>query len=293
MFTGMTQDYAQEFSPLAGAAGVGHVPAHHDGVERIARMHKVQLCEQPRQTLVAARPRPAAFETKAVAFADDVHVGQMRDAPRAHVFARLIELLEIARLRHRRVGDSPDQRSHREIAGNQHHCVGQGHCRKMLERSHARRAPQQIRMRQDLNQHQQRNAADHCTGDQGRGGTQPRALRFACLRGQQPLGELAKPLAANRISRLHDERIERPEAVLRQAQQLPAANPADSDDNHKQEGRPNPSKRGSKLARKFTEPDRGNDRRDPQRQTRHDDEEGEGDDQLRQADLREQTAGKR
>src|SRR4029077_18180760 len=90
-----------------------------------------------------------------------------------------------------------------------------------------------------------------------------RALRFACLRRQQPLGELAKPLAANRVSRLHDERIERPEAVLRQAQQLPAAKPADSDDNHKQEGRPNASKRGSKLARKFTEPDRGDDRRDP------------------------------
>ena len=54
--TGMTQDSAQEFGPLARATGVGHVPAQHDGVERIARVHKVQLREQPRQALVAAGP---------------------------------------------------------------------------------------------------------------------------------------------------------------------------------------------------------------------------------------------
>jgi hypothetical protein len=94
----------------------------------------------------------------------------MRDAPRAAALGTFVELLEVARLRHGRVGDPPDECSHREIAGNQCHGIGERYHREMLGGPHAGRAAQQVRMRQDRHQHQQRDAADHATGHQGRGG---------------------------------------------------------------------------------------------------------------------------
>ena len=42
---GMTQDGIEEFGPLARATGIGHVAAHHDGVERVTRMQRFQLRE--------------------------------------------------------------------------------------------------------------------------------------------------------------------------------------------------------------------------------------------------------
>ena len=58
---GMTRDGIKEFGPLGGAACIGHVAAHHDGVERIARMQRLQLREQPSQALVAASAPTCRF----------------------------------------------------------------------------------------------------------------------------------------------------------------------------------------------------------------------------------------
>jgi hypothetical protein len=104
---------------------------------------------------------------------------------------------------------------------------------------------------------------------------------------------LTQRLAANRVGRLHDEGIERPEAFLRQSKQGAAAEPPDGDDDYEEDRRPDASERGCELAREFAEPDRRYDRRDPQHQTRYDDEEGESHRQLRQADLCKQAAGER
>ena len=112
-------------------------------------------------------------------------------------------------------------------------------------------------------------------------------------RRQQPLGELPQRLAAHRVGGLDGERVERPEAVLGQPEQRTPAEPADDDDDHEQDRRPEACERRCKLARKLAEPDRGDDRRDPEHQTRHHHQQREGHQQLRQADLRQQAAGER
>ena len=39
----MPHDGVQEFGPLGGAAGIGHVAGDQNGIERLARMQRLQL----------------------------------------------------------------------------------------------------------------------------------------------------------------------------------------------------------------------------------------------------------
>ena len=290
---GMPRHRVHEIDPLARAAGIGHVAGDQDHVERLAGVEQIQFGEQPPQAFVAARPRPPAFDPEAVAFAHAVHVRQVRDAPGLARARTLRELIEILRLRHGRVGDRPDQGGDGEIGGNQHDRVGQRDHGQMAGSPDALRAAYRIRARQHRRQHRQRGGADQRAGYQSRRGAQPRALRLGGPCRQPPLGQLAQRFAAHGVGGLDGQGVERPEAVLGQPKQGAAAEPSQRDHDREDDQRPNPRNRILKLGRQLAEPDRGDDRRDPEYQPRTDDQHKPGHRQFRQADLRQQAAGER
>ena len=91
------------------------------GSTRVQRREPLHRAHEP---LVAARAGAPALDAKAVALADDMHVGEMRDAPDAVAGAGVVEPLEIERLVGGRVGEAPDERGDREIGGHDDDRVG-------------------------------------------------------------------------------------------------------------------------------------------------------------------------
>ena len=77
----MPQHSCEKLSPFRRAAGVGDVAGDQDMVERPLRVHLVELLEQLRESVVAARAEASAFEPEPEALADDMHVGKMHHAP--------------------------------------------------------------------------------------------------------------------------------------------------------------------------------------------------------------------
>ena len=75
-------DVLGAFAPSGAVSTIVTVAdsVHDDDVERVARVQHFQLCQQPSQTLVAARPRSAAFQAEAVTFAHDVEVAFLTPA---------------------------------------------------------------------------------------------------------------------------------------------------------------------------------------------------------------------
>ena len=105
----------EELGPFGRAPGVGHVPGDKNEVQRPGGVLGLEPSHDPSQALVAARAAPPALDPKAIALADDMDVGEMRDAPDAAVWWRGVERFEVERLVHGRVGEAPDERSRREV----------------------------------------------------------------------------------------------------------------------------------------------------------------------------------
>ena len=81
----MAGENVEEFGPFARAPGVGHVPGDEDEVQRPGGVLGLEASHDPPHALVAARPAPPALDPEAITLADDMDVGEMRDAPDAAV----------------------------------------------------------------------------------------------------------------------------------------------------------------------------------------------------------------
>ena len=116
----------EKLGPFGGDARVRHVAADEDEVERLRCVQGRQAIHRLDQAIVAARPGAPALDAETVALADDMDVGQMRDAPDASAVARAVEGLQIERLVAGGVGEAPEQCGDREIGGHDDDRVGEG-----------------------------------------------------------------------------------------------------------------------------------------------------------------------
>ena len=190
--------------------------------------------QHPRQPLVAARSRSAAFDAEAVALADDMQVRQMNDAPGAAV-CRRVERRKVARLIHRRIGDPPRQGGHGQIRAQENNRVGQCRNHEPQRRSQVGDIASPARHRPREPHEKQRNPAQENPRGRGGGSAQPRAACNVKPGSQQKLREMSNALAADRIARLNGERIQRPEAPFCSAEYGPPAEPAQADDEQQAE----------------------------------------------------------
>ena len=76
------------------------------------------------RSLPRGPPRPL-LDAKAIALADDMDVGQMRDPPGATAWRRRIEGDEVERLVHSGVREAPDERTRREVSRHDDDGVGE------------------------------------------------------------------------------------------------------------------------------------------------------------------------
>ncbi len=104
---------------------------------------------------------------------------------------------------------------------------------------------------------------------------------------------MPQAFANHYIGRLDRQGIERPEAAFRQPQQRPGTEPAHCRQRQQQQGRPDLGERYRRLGPYRGDPDRNEKRRRPKQQAREADQQHPDDDELRQADLRQQAAGQR
>ena len=77
----MARQRRKEFGPFGRTAGIGDIAGDQDMIERLLRMNGRKPFKNPRKPVVAAWPRPPAFDAKAILLADDMDIGQMRDTP--------------------------------------------------------------------------------------------------------------------------------------------------------------------------------------------------------------------
>ena len=121
----MAGEDVEELGPFGRAPGVGHVPGDEDEVERPGGVLGLEASHDPPQPLVAARAAPPALDPEAVALADDMDVGEMRDPPDAAARRRGVEGFEVERLVHAGVGEAPDERGRGEIGRHDDDGVGE------------------------------------------------------------------------------------------------------------------------------------------------------------------------
>ena len=122
---GMGGERIEELGPLAGAAGVRRVAGDENRVERRRGVDVLELPQQPAEAIIALRARPAALDAEAIALADDVNVGQVRDAPSAGAGRRLGKTGRSRGGGHRRIGEPPHERGDGEIGADDDHGVGE------------------------------------------------------------------------------------------------------------------------------------------------------------------------
>ena len=108
--SGCRRDDVEELRPFRRTPGVGHVAGDEHEVERAAAWMAAMRAMTAVEPLIAARAAAPALDPEAVALADDMDVGEMRDAPDAAAGGDGVERLEIERLVLRRVGKAPDER---------------------------------------------------------------------------------------------------------------------------------------------------------------------------------------
>ncbi len=145
----------------------------------------------------------------------------------------------------------------------------------------------------DQIEHEQGNAADHEAGGEGRAGAQFGILILARRLCEQALGDLAKHFTNRGVSGLHHHGVQGPEAALHQTEERTPTEIADGEDGGENEQRPNPNCRCHDRARQRANPVRGDDRSKTEQETRDDQQERPRHDELGQADLDEEAAGKR
>ena len=108
------------FTATGGSTGAGSAAStsrrstSRPSVERIVLVNDIQEVEQPAKALISARTRPAAFDAKAVAFAYNVDVRYMGDAPWPDRLRRRRKFAEVARLGHGCVSPGPDRPLHQQ-----------------------------------------------------------------------------------------------------------------------------------------------------------------------------------
>jgi hypothetical protein len=64
----------EELRPFGRNAGVGHVAGDQDHIHRALLMNLFDAVEDPRETVIAARPAAAAFDPKSIALTDQMNV---------------------------------------------------------------------------------------------------------------------------------------------------------------------------------------------------------------------------
>src|SRR5262249_38039044 len=97
----MTCEIVEKLGPFGANPGIGHIAGEHNVIQRLARVDRIELPEQPLEALIAARAQPPALETEAVALADHMNVGQMHDAPPPSTTRGRLKRDERVRLVHR------------------------------------------------------------------------------------------------------------------------------------------------------------------------------------------------
>src|ERR1700729_1278850 len=104
----MAGEDVEKFGPFARAPGVGHVPGDEDKVQRTGGVLGLEPGHDPPHARVAARAAPPALDPETITLADDMDVGEMRDAPDATVRRRRVESFEVGRLIHACVSEAPN-----------------------------------------------------------------------------------------------------------------------------------------------------------------------------------------
>ncbi len=131
----MAGENVEELGPFGRAPGVGHVPGDENEVQRPGGVLGLKASHDPPHPLVAARAAPPALDPEAITLADDMDVGEMRDAPDAGVRWRSVERIEVEWLVHACIGEAPDERSRREVRRHDDDGVGErGHDQMMRDR---------------------------------------------------------------------------------------------------------------------------------------------------------------
>ena len=81
----MAGENVEELGPFSRTPCIGHVAGDEDKVERLGGVLGLETSHDLPDAIVAARAAPPALDPKAITLADDMDVGQMRDAPDAAV----------------------------------------------------------------------------------------------------------------------------------------------------------------------------------------------------------------
>ena len=211
-------EHVEEFRPFGGGSRVRHVAGDEHEIERPFGMDLGEPSQRAPESGVAARARASALDPHPVAFADDVHVGEVRDAEDVRAGRRRARRRKLERLVGGRVGDPPNQRRDGEIGGHDDDRIGDRRNNKPMRR-------QEIGGRSDPLWHRPRDG-----GDQRRDDEQKDARRRAARRAhprelrsrppaERPLGEMTDRLAPERVAGLHRERVQRPEIRLGEPEQ--------------------------------------------------------------------------
>ena len=104
--------------------------------------------------------------------------------------------------------------------------------------------------------------------------------------------EMAQRLAAKRVAGLDGQRVERPEIGLCDPKQRPPSEPSERDDRNQHQRRADP-RQFQNVFGYGREPGRRHQRREAKQHRRQQQRDGPGEQQFRQADFNQQTAGDR
>ena len=279
----------EELGPFGRAAGIGHVTGDQHGIERLPGMDRRQPLQHQAEPVIAARTGAPALDAEAVTLADDMDVGEMRHAPLPAGCARFVKAREIARLVHHGVGHAPGQRSRCKKAAHDERGIGQGRHDETQGLREVGDLAGPARRRPDRRRDATREERRSQTGRERRQRPQPCPAVLAGIDREKALGQMAQTLASQHIAGLDGKRVQRPEAALDRAEKRPPSEPADGADGQEEQERPDARKRHD-PAGDIAEPGGDDERRDAQKDTRHQGEDDPGQGELGQVDLTQEGA---
>ncbi len=124
-------------------------------------------------------------------------------------------------------------------------------------------------------------------------GVEARASERGGSRLEQFAGEMADAFAADRVHRFDGEGVQRPEIALRHSENRSGAKQPNHRQNRQQKDRPDADQRRGYLVLDQAQPRRGDQRREAEQQSRHDEQHRPGKQQLGRTDLGEQASRQR
>ena len=235
---GVERERVEQLGPLRRHAGIGHVSGKQDVVERLGGVNFVEPGQRLSQPFVPARARATALYPEAVTLADRMEVGDMRDAPRPAAPRWRIEGAQVARLRHRRVGEAPNQRGEAEIGRDDDDGVGERQFDQGAQRGELGESDSPPGVGPGERNDAERDRAEQDARHRGTGGADGGAAGRAHAPRQPLLDDLPESFAADDVKGLDAQRVERPEARLGEPQQRTPAEPSEADeDRDDDEGR--------------------------------------------------------